>query len=144
MGVQITDIEIVANCLFNSILKNINYSEQNILDTISKNNNILANRVKTIENFEANFIFRLINNIQKNIEKIEIGNDIITKRINNSDDEIKNIHEDVINIINNKFQELSLYINNKIDIFHQAFLNINLQQPSKQPSKNRKGRNYRM
>lgn len=151
MGAQVTDIEIIANCLFNSILKNFNYSEENILDTINKNNKILVNIFKSID-FEANFIYRLINDIQKKIEKIEIGEDIITKKINGSVDEIRGIHKDIINIIDKKHQDLCLYINDKIDItinnikdvFHQAFLNINLQQPSKQSSKNRKGRNSKL
>jgi Zn finger protein HypA/HybF involved in hydrogenase expression len=152
MGAQVTDIEIIANCLFNSILKNFNYSEENILDTINKNNKLLVNRFKSIEDFEANFIYRLINDIQKKIEKIEIGEDIITKKINGSVDEIKGIHKDIINIIDKKYQDLCLYINDKIDIainnmkdvFHQTFLNNNLQQLSKQPSKNKKGRNSKL
>ena len=148
MGAQVTDIEIIANCLFNSILKNFNYSEENILDTINKNNKLLVNRFKSIEDFEAKFIYRLINDIQKKIEKIEIGEDIITKKINGSVDEIRGIHKDIINIIDKKYQDLCLYINDKIDItinnmkdvFHKPFFNNNLQQPSK----NKKGRNSKL
>lgn len=93
--VKVIDIEIIVNSLFKSLFNCINYSEDNIINIINKNNKILIDKFKYNEDFEKNF-YESINNIKKGLDNMKIG-------------------DDIIKLIDEKILSLSLTINNKIN-----------------------------
>lgn len=102
--IQLIDIEIIANTLFKTLLLNSQHSENNIINGL----NIKSNEIINILNLE--------------IKKYEKTNKNITDTINNKiedcigrfADRQQDQNENLINILNNKFNNLHSFINDNI------------------------------
>lgn len=124
---QVIDVEIIANSLFKSLFNIINSNEQNVIMNILNINKKINNTEKILMNhFENQF-----NN----------WFEILT-------DGQQDLNEDIINLVNNKFDNLYSYINNKIineitkieNKFLSCFKNIN--NKNKEDNKKYKVREY--
>lgn len=90
---QVIDVEIIANSLFKSLFKTICNNEQNIItNIINLNEKIKNNRNDIITNFDNKF--------DGWFENLTNGH--------------QDLNEDIINLINNKFDILYSFINNSI------------------------------
>lgn len=125
---DVFDMQIIINSLFLGILNCLQLSEKEINQNIFNQNKILINRIKQLENFGTSFLYGCIKDIKKRLDKMDIGDDIIARRINGAVKEItegqQDLNEDIINLIKNNFDNMFSLFNNKINEMKDYFKNI--------------------
>src|ERR1700730_7627733 len=150
----------ITNALLMGFFHNLQYTDiksivkddiLKLLQKINNNDKVLIERIKQLENFGSSFIYGCINDVRKRLDKMDIGDDIITRRINNAVEELGNcqqdLNNDIINLINHNFSSLSSNIDNKLQYIINEVKNMfSSYSASKSPSelyscKKKKGRN---
>ena len=125
---------IIINTLFIGFLHGVQASKHsdNIkiiesLKIIDRDCKLLKEKINNVENFGTNFLYGCINDLRKRLDKMEIGDDIISRKINNAVEEIGNgqqdLNEDIINLINTNFNNITNIIKKEFSNLFNSFEN---------------------